>query len=178
MSMKNLRLTPSVIAVVVVAVLVGGGSATAGSLITSKQIKNGTIQKSDLSKKAIKSLSGKSGPAGPAGTQGPAGTPATSLWAVVQATDPAVVVRGSGVTGVNNPGTGSTRVSFDRDITDCSYQVTAGATGDDAAEEAIVTAEQENSATLPNVLRIRYRNLAGTLANSSAGHGYHVSVFC
>jgi hypothetical protein len=61
------------------------GSAVAASLITSAQIKNGTIQTKDISKKALKALKGKqgargatgapgaAGPAGPAGAQGPQG---------------------------------------------------------------------------------------------------------
>jgi hypothetical protein len=49
------------------------GSAVAASLITSKQIKDGTIQTKDISKKAQKALKGKRGATGPAGAAGPAG---------------------------------------------------------------------------------------------------------
>jgi hypothetical protein len=49
------------------------GSAVAASLITSKQIKDGTISTKDLSKKTVKALKGKAGPAGLAGPAGPAG---------------------------------------------------------------------------------------------------------
>jgi hypothetical protein len=60
------------------------GSAVAASLITGKQIKDGTIQVRDISKtaraqlapKAVAALPGPQGPAGPAGqagTQGPKG---------------------------------------------------------------------------------------------------------
>jgi hypothetical protein len=55
-------------------VMASTGSAVAASLITSKQIKNGTIQVTDISKKAQKSLKGKRGPAGAAGAAGAAGT--------------------------------------------------------------------------------------------------------
>jgi len=60
----------------VVAMLVSSASATAAFVVTSKNIKNGTIQTVDLSAKARKALRGKAGPAGvrgPAGSQGPAG---------------------------------------------------------------------------------------------------------
>jgi hypothetical protein len=50
-----------------------GSSAVAASLVTSKQIQDGTIQAKDISKKARASFSGKPGPAGPQGTQGPQG---------------------------------------------------------------------------------------------------------
>jgi hypothetical protein len=60
----------------VVAMLVSSASATAAFVVTSKNIKNGTIQTVDLSAKAKKALKGKAGRAGargPAGPQGPAG---------------------------------------------------------------------------------------------------------
>src|SRR3954464_14635548 len=79
-SMKSLKshLTPSgSMAVALVALLVAmSGSAVAASLITSKQIKDGTIQTKDLAKKARASLKGEPGRAGvpgPAGAVGPAG---------------------------------------------------------------------------------------------------------
>jgi hypothetical protein len=46
------------------------GSAVAASLITSKQIKDGTIQTKDISKKAQKTLKGKTGAKGAQGIQG------------------------------------------------------------------------------------------------------------
>src|SRR3954452_25284200 len=75
--MKNLirTITPSgSMVVAVVALLVAlSGSAVAASLITGKQIKDGTIQTKDLAKTARASLKGKAGPAGPAGLAGPIG---------------------------------------------------------------------------------------------------------
>lgn len=76
------------------------GGAVAGSMITGRQIKDGTItsadvkdrslQTKDLSPKAVATLEGArgpAGPAGPAGAPGPAGptTPgAVSGWVVLQ----------------------------------------------------------------------------------------------
>jgi hypothetical protein len=54
-------------------VLATTGSAVAASLITSKQIKDGTIQTKDISKKAQKSLRGKTGAKGATGATGAAG---------------------------------------------------------------------------------------------------------
>jgi hypothetical protein len=75
--MKNLMrsITPSgSMAVALVALLVAmSGSAVAASLITSKQIKDGTIQTKDLSKKARVALNGARGSAGPQGLPGPQG---------------------------------------------------------------------------------------------------------
>ncbi|MDO9356394.1 MAG: collagen-like protein [Solirubrobacteraceae bacterium] len=86
------RLTSSVpgriIVVGGVVFALGGGSATAAALITSKQIKDGTITVKDLSKATVKQLQGgagangaggakgtdgANGPAGPAGAVGPIG---------------------------------------------------------------------------------------------------------
>src|SRR4051812_21882251 len=54
-------------------VLAMGGTAAAASIITSKQIKDGTISTKDLSKKTISALKGKIGKTGPQGAQGPQG---------------------------------------------------------------------------------------------------------
>jgi len=70
------------IVAVLALLLAMSGSAVAGSLITSKQIKNGTIQTKDISKKArtaltarASSLPGPQGPAGPVGPKGATGAP-------------------------------------------------------------------------------------------------------
>jgi hypothetical protein len=55
----------------VVAALVAAASGTAATLvITSKNIKNGTIQTIDISAKAKRALRGQRGPIGPRGLQG------------------------------------------------------------------------------------------------------------
>ena len=65
--------SPAMVVAVIALIAAMGGSAVAASLITSKQIKNGTIQTADISKKAKRALKGNRGPAGPAGPVGPAG---------------------------------------------------------------------------------------------------------
>jgi Collagen triple helix repeat (20 copies) len=59
----------------IVAALIAAATAGAGAalVITSKQIKNGTIQAVDISAKAKQALKGNRGPAGPAGQTGAAG---------------------------------------------------------------------------------------------------------
>jgi collagen triple helix repeat protein len=66
----------SAIIAAVVAMAVSSASATAAFVVTSKSIKNGTIQTVDLSaqaRKALKGSAGARGPAGPQGSDGPAG---------------------------------------------------------------------------------------------------------
>lgn len=75
--MKSKRSILLAIAALIVLALVGAGSATAGSLITSKQIKDGTIQKRDLTPQAREAFSaeGKPGVQGEQGEQGLQGEP-------------------------------------------------------------------------------------------------------
>jgi hypothetical protein len=61
----------SAIIAAIVAMLMSAASATAAFVVTSKNIKDGTIQTVDISAKAKRALKGRVGPRGPAG---PAGT--------------------------------------------------------------------------------------------------------
>lgn len=71
------RLSPSLVLASIALVVALGGTATAAgvSYVTSKQIRNGTIQLADISKRAKAKLRGRRGPAGP---RGPVGSPASS----------------------------------------------------------------------------------------------------
>lgn len=57
----------------IVAAIVAASSATAALVITSANIKNGTIQSVDISAKAKRALKGNRGSRGPQGNPGPAG---------------------------------------------------------------------------------------------------------
>ena len=69
--------------------LIFGGTAVGAKLITSANIKDGSIELKDLSPKAQASLKGSNGAAGangaagPAGAQGPAGSNATVVYSEV-----------------------------------------------------------------------------------------------
>jgi len=69
------RPSPALTVAIIAVVISGTGSAVAASLITSNQIKNGTIQLKDLSKSARDALQGGRGPQGPTGVAGAAGQP-------------------------------------------------------------------------------------------------------
>src|ERR1700709_154726 len=66
------RVSPALVVAAVAVVLAGTGSAVAASIITSKDIKDGTIKLADISKSARKSLAGKVGPQGASGLNGTA----------------------------------------------------------------------------------------------------------
>ena len=87
----------TVIAVALALVIGLAGSATAASLITSADIKNGTIKTADLSAGAKRALKGKSGARGPAGPQGAAGTPGSPGPAGPTGVAEIVTAQGSGV---------------------------------------------------------------------------------
>lgn len=62
------------VAVLSTALLVaGGGAATAAKLVTSSDIKNGTIKSADLSSSAKRALKGRTGVPGAPGARGPQG---------------------------------------------------------------------------------------------------------
>src|SRR3954453_5318862 len=67
------RPSASLVISIIALVAACSGSAVAASLITSKQIKDGTVQVKDLSKKARSSLAGQRGAAGAAGARGDKG---------------------------------------------------------------------------------------------------------
>jgi hypothetical protein len=62
-----------VTAIIVSAIVAGAASAGVTTLITSKQIKDGTIQLRDIAPAARAALHGAQGPPGPAGLTGPRG---------------------------------------------------------------------------------------------------------
>src|SRR5204863_6174899 len=76
---RNHKPSGAMIVGLIALVMAMSGSAVAASLITSKQIKDGTIQKQDLSKRAVRALAGKTvrvpGPQGPVGSKGDKGDP-------------------------------------------------------------------------------------------------------
>jgi hypothetical protein len=87
----------TLVAGAVLALVVAGGTATAAKLVTSGDIKNGTITNKDIKKKTIKmnrlaqstqdkinapGPAGPQGPAGPAGVAGPPGPPAATDFGV------------------------------------------------------------------------------------------------
>ena len=72
------RVTPAtVLALIALAISLGGNAYAAKLLITSKDIKDGTIRLVDLApstRAALRGQEGPMGPVGPTGPQGPAGS--------------------------------------------------------------------------------------------------------
>jgi hypothetical protein len=113
--------------------------------VGTKQVINGSLQATDLSRTARSALTGQRGPQGPSGRQGAVGPQgpvgpqgavgpqgiqgapgqaATKLFVAVDAAG--ALTKNDGATLADRAGTGSYRISFDADITDCVYVATAG----------------------------------------------------
>ncbi len=119
-----------------------GNALLPGNSVGTKQVINGSLQTSDLSKTARSALKGNSGPRGPAGAQGAQGATgatgatgaqgvqgapgqsATKLFVALDADG--TLTKNSGATLATKAGTGVYRIDFNTDITNCVYLGTAG----------------------------------------------------
>lgn len=79
-----MRIKPSIIVVPLALFVSLGGTATAASLITSRDIKNGTIKTADLAKSTKRALKGQRGPRGLTGPTGPQGPSVVGRVAYVE----------------------------------------------------------------------------------------------
>lgn len=117
---------------------------------------------------------GPQGPTGATGPQGPAGEDATSLWAHVNTNGS--LIRGSGATGsdTRDAGNGAYEVEFDRDVSDCGYQVSPKFLG------AFVSVRLANSTDASVSRNVLYVNTAYMTAGSVVPDPmpFHVSVVC
>lgn len=152
--------------------------------VTSAKVKDGSLQAKDF--KSGQLVVGPRGPAGAPGQQGAPGAPATKLWANVQNSfGTPTLVRGSGATGVFAKDNGQIEVTFNRDVTQCSYQATGwlnstsngGATYADAP---IMIAERgsNTNAVAPDTVNVQaYVGGTGAL-DTSGNYSFNVAVFC
>ncbi len=115
---------------------------------------------------------GPTGPTGPQGPKGDPGAPATSLWAVV--TGDGSLVRSSGATASSRVSgfAGTYQVTFNRDVTACSYLATIGNPGaGNPPHGTIVTALRVGTT---NAVFVETKDVAGALVDRN----FHLAVFC
>jgi hypothetical protein len=119
---------------------------------------------------------GATGPAGPTGPQGPKGdkgdpgAPATKLWAVVIADG--TLVRNSGATASSHITGGEYQVTFNQNVTACSYLATIGNPAEfEPPPGAIITALRAGTT---NAVYVATFDLAGTHSDRN----FHLAVFC
>jgi hypothetical protein len=160
-----------------------------GALAASHYLINSTKQ---INPKVLRKLAGKTGKTGPPGPQGPQGATglqgaegkegpaATHLWASVLAepSGAAKVGAGSGVSSVEHVGTGLTKVTFDRDVSHCSFQATlvdpAGGLYDPPTEINVFTGFYEDSGLTDAQV------VVSTLHSQASTNGYSfaIAAFC
>lgn len=180
-----------ILAVAIAALALTAAGATAAALITSKDIKNGTIKKADLNKSVKKALKKKGAP-GPAGQQGPQGEPGPASPATYTNPDWAVMHRNvigsptAELGGSIEPppyGEGALNLSLNgvpRTDTNGAEQVTFGtetgpfpvATFNEvtALGFSVYTTDENNARGNPNMPAIKFEvdpNLAATPSNFS-----------
>jgi hypothetical protein len=109
---------------------VGAAQLRTGS-VGASEVKNRSLGLGEFKSSARAGLRGAQGAQGPQGLQGlqgpkgDAGAPATRLWASVANGASPSILFGSGVTAVGPAGfSGQVVVTFDRDVSQCSFQAT------------------------------------------------------
>ena len=161
--------------------------------VGSPQIKNGSIQKIDISKKTVSALRGLRGPRGLQGIQGiqgiqgvkgdkgdkgDAGTPATKLFASVSA-DCGGLDRGSGVTAVDLNFAARCDVRFNQAVSNCVPEVSfKGVNGGSWELNANTDSDAPSLTQLDsNEVAVTFRDNAGALITANRPP-FQLAVFC
>ena len=161
--------------------------------VGSPQIKNGSIQKIDISKKTVSALRGLRGPRGLQGIQGiqgiqgvkgdkgdkgDAGTPATKLFASVSA-DCGGLDRGSGVTAVDLNFAARCDVRFNQVVSTCVPVVSfKGVNGGSWELNANTDSDAPSLTQLDsNEVAVTFRDNAGALITANRPP-FQLAVFC
>ena len=120
-------------------------------------------------------IPGPAGPAGPAGAKGDTGAKgengasATALWAVVDSGG--ALARNKGTASSSRTGTGTYIVTFNQDVTGCSYQATIGGPTTVNATGEISPAQRSG---VTAALDVDTFNSAGAAADKP----FYLAVFC
>lgn len=155
-------------------VLFGGGSAVAGSLITSARIKDNTIQSIDVHNGTLGGIDVRDGSL--TGADVKAGSLTGSdvkdgsltnqdvgvLFAQVNP-DATLASSSGGVTTSQPFGAGTYQVTFSRDVSHCAFVGTVGEADAGSTEGIVATATDRSG--VPNAVYLNTTDLAGTLAN-------------
>ena len=161
-----------------------GNALLPGNSVGTRQVINGSLQTSDLSRKAQRALKGNrgltgvpgaqgatgaTGATGAQGVQGVPGQSATTLFVALDADG--TLTKNSGATLASKAGTGVYRISFNTDITNCVYLGTAG----------------QDAGGLPGDDYNLYTSRTGTTTvnvaifdggNNLVDQPFHLAVFC
>jgi hypothetical protein len=155
------------------------GPNTVGTLqlranaVNSSKVANGTLLRADFRAGQIpagaRGPAGPAGPAGAAGPAGPAGAAATALWAQVDAAGS--LVRNKGAASSQKLGTGDYLVTFNQDVTGCTYQATLG-----GPTTGLTTGEVSAAQRTAIAAGVRVFTLSSAGANTDKA--FSLAVFC
>lgn len=193
---KHLPSPALVVAGIALVVALGGVSYAAVAIpknsIGSAQVRNGSLQSLDLSKKAAAALRGVTGargiqglpgPQGPKGDPGPQGIqgiqgekgdkgdPSAGTFAFGAMPGGYVPAKSSGVVKVDHPGTGFYRVTFSKDISHCVTFANTPQNADSFAY-AVQTAQDTASSVSVETFVLSNGNL------TAADRLYYVAAIC
>jgi hypothetical protein len=112
---------------------------------------------------------GPAGSAGPAGPAGPAGASATALWAVVDIAG--ALARNKGVASSQKLGTGDYLVTFNQDVSGCSYVASIGGPTTSNVPGEISPAQRTGVAAAVEVETY-------SSAGANADRAFYLAVFC
>lgn len=186
--MKRIPRPSPAMFVACIALLVAlGGTSVAAVKVLAPRNSVGSAQVINKSLLPIDFKTPPKGPRGPAGVPGPqgsagpqgakgdkgdkgdAGASATALWAVVDSAG--VLVRNKGVASASRNGAGTYIVTFNQDVTGCSYQATIGGPTTANNPGEVSPAQRSGAATALDVLTY---NSAGTTSDRA----FYLAVFC
>src|SRR5262249_28362125 len=143
--------------------------------VGSAQVINGSLQKGDLSSKAVKALKGNrglrgtqgtpgaAGPQGPQGPQGPTGPVGPVGVLAAQINSNGAVFSGTAGTTATHLGLGTYEVTFARNVASCTFVATQGEGGVGGAGGAILGVTDRSGN--PNAVFATTRDDAGSLAD-------------
>lgn len=141
--------------------------------VNSTKVANGTLLRADFKPGQIpagaRGPAGAAGPAGPAGPAGAAGAAATALWAQLDAAGS--LVRNKGAASSQKLGTGDYLVTFNQDVTGCTYQATLG-----GPTTGLTTGEVSAAQRTAIAAGVRVFTLSSAGAN--ADKAFSLAVFC
>jgi hypothetical protein len=164
------RLTYSnVVSTLCLFILLGGGALAASTFIGSDGQIHGCVNKKTGVLRALKSGAHckKHKEIALAWNQrGTPGAPATKLWAVVNSAG--TLLRGSGAVSAAKTA-GGYEVDFNRDVSNCSYDATLGATSAEVGQAGVGP-----RSTNPNGVYVYTTDSAG----AAADRGFNLAVFC
>jgi len=144
------------------------------SAVTTSKIRNGTVRAEDVAVNGLTAAQITDGTLTLADIRG--GEVSRRLFAVVRANGE--LARGGGVTGSRADGPdGRYDVTFDQDVSNCSYVASLGLPNNDADVNTSPPSGEIGTARLaanPNVVRVRTRNSDGSVDRKP----FHLIVVC